>query len=105
MKFLERLKKPSPYVRNLRTEFLTKLFFFRKLSVEGSLALVHDQIEILERAKKRLVEWQKEDKGSYKRMVFSFKTATLNGWLDWLEKEAAAFAKGIPDIQEAVYVK
>ena len=49
MKFLERLKKPSPYIR--------------------------------------------------------FKTATLNGWLDWLEKEAAAFAKGIPDIQEAVYVK
>jgi PadR family transcriptional regulator AphA len=94
-KFMEWLKQPSSYVRDLRTEFLAKLFFFRKLSVKGSPALVYDQIKVLESVRERFVKLRKEELDHYKRMVFGFKTATLNGWLDWLEKEAVSFAKEI----------
>lgn len=93
--FLDWLKKPSPYVRDLRTEFLAKLFFFRKLSLEGSLALVKDQIQVLESVRERLITSRREEKDPYKKMVFGFKTTTLSGWLDWLKKEAVPFVKGI----------
>ena len=92
--FMDWLKRPSPYVRDLRTEFLTKLFFFGRLSLQGCPALVRDQIKILEKVRERLITLQDEEKDPYKRMVFGFRIATLNGWLAWLEKEAVPFAKG-----------
>ncbi len=94
-KFMEWLKQPSSYVRDLRTEFLAKIFFFRKLSVKGSPVLVYDQIKVLESVRERFVKLRKEELDHYKSMVFGFKTATLSGWLDWLEKEAVSFAKEI----------
>ena len=93
--FLDWLKQPSPYVRDLRTEFLAKLFFFQKLSLEGSPSLVQGQIKILEPVGERLIALREEETDPYKRMVFGFRIATLRGWLEWLEKEAMPFAKGI----------
>ena len=95
--FMAWLKKPSPYVRDLRTEFLAKLFFFRKLSLQGCPALVRDQIRVLEQVSERLIILRDKEKDSYKKMVFGFRIATLNGWLVWLEKEAVPFAKGMAE--------
>ena len=93
--FMDWLRKPSPYVRDLRTEFLAKIFFFRKLSLEGCPALVRDQIQVLEGVRERLVILRKEERDPYKGMVFGFRIATLSGWLVWLKEEAVPFAKGI----------
>ncbi len=94
-RFMEWLKKPIPYVRDLRTEFLAKLFFFQKLSLKGSQGLVQEQIRILERVREQLISSRHEENDAYKKLVFGFRIATLNGWLEWLEKEAAPFAMGI----------
>ena len=93
--FMEWLKEPSPYVRDLRTEFLAKLFFFRKLSLQGCPGLVQEQIKVLEHVRERFITLREEETDPYKRMVFGFRTATLGGWLVWLKKEAVPFAEGI----------
>jgi len=47
--FLSWLETPVKHVRDLRIEFLCKLFFFRQLSMQGAVKLVSAQIKVLER--------------------------------------------------------
>jgi len=93
--FLEWLRSPTGHVRDLRIEFLAKLFFYHSLSMEGGGELVDAQIKILEAVKKRLERRQGMEKDPYKKLVFDFKTSTLEGWLQWLKRAAGQFVKAV----------
>jgi PadR family transcriptional regulator AphA len=92
-KFLNWLESPTDHVRDLRIEFLAKLFFFRNLGLQGGNALVDAQIALLEQVKEGLTAKRRAEKDEYKRLVYGFRISTLTGWLNWLKKEAVSFVK------------
>jgi len=93
-RFLKWLKSPTDHARDLRIEFLAKLYFFHHLGLDEGEALLNSQVAILERLQKRLEEKKKAEGDNYNRLVYGFKISTLKGWLEWLKKEAALFVKG-----------
>ena len=90
-RFLQWLKSPTDHARDLRIEFLAKLYFFHHLGIQGGSALVNSQIDLLEQFKEILMEKKQAEEDDYKRLVYGFRISTLKGWLDWLKKEAALF--------------
>ena len=91
--FLEWLLSPTEHVRDLRIEFLAKLFFFHNLGLQGGDALVDAQISLLEQVKEGLMAKRRSEKDDYNRLVYGFRISTLTGWLNWLKKEAILFVK------------
>ncbi len=91
--FREWLKSPTDHVRDLRIEFLAKLFFFRNLGIQGGDALVEAQIDLLEQVKRNLMARKRKEEDRYNRLVYSFRISTLTGWLNWLKGEAISFVK------------
>ena len=91
--FLEWLKTPTDHVRDLRFEFLTKLFFFRNLGIAGGDRLVAEQIDILKEIKQGLAAKRDSEPEPFRRLIYGFRIATLTAWLAWLEDEAAIFGK------------
>lgn len=91
--FLRWLHSPTEHVRDLRIEFLAKLFFFDRLTLDGAERLVEAQIGLLERIGKKIRQKGKGEKIPYKRLVFGFKDATLKAWAGWLSREALPFAR------------
>jgi len=92
-KFLDWLKSPTEHVRDLRIEFLAKLFFFRNLGLEGGDALVSAQIALLKQVKEGLMAKRRTERDDYKRLVYGFRVSTLAGWLNWLKREAISFVR------------
>ena len=94
--FLTWLRQPSEHVRDLRIEFLAKIFFFNHLGLKGGEALIDAQRRLLLKKKAALLEKRRRMNNSFQKLVFSSKTSTLDAWLDWLKKEAEPFlSKGI----------
>ena len=92
--FLDWLHSPTEHVRDLRIEFLAKLFFFNRLSLKGGSELISVQIQVLEQIKERIKQRQKKEKDPFKRLIFGFKIATVEAWLEWLVKQAKPFIRG-----------
>ena len=92
-KFLEWLKSPTDHVRDLRFEFLSKLFFFRSLGLQGADVLVDAQIGLLEEVKKALMAKRHAEKDGYNNLVYGFRISTLTAWLTWLKDEVVLFVK------------
>lgn len=90
-RFMKWLKRPTDHARDLRIEFLAKLYFFHHLGIQGGSALVKSQVGLLERFQARLMAKRQAEEDDYKRLVSGFRISTLQGWLDWLKKEAAFF--------------
>ncbi len=89
--FLDWLHRPAQHVRDVRIEFLAKLFFFRRLSLAGADKLIEAQIRIFLKIGEQLKDRQKKTADPYERLVLAFKTATLEAWHRWLVQEAAPF--------------
>ena len=92
--FLEWLNRPTDHVRDLRIEFLAKLYFFHALGHPGGDALVKNQIGLLKQIKEDLRQKRQSEEDEYQRLVYGFRIATLAGWLEWLKTDASSFAKG-----------
>ena len=91
--FQEWLKSPTNHVRDLRIEFLAKLFFFHNLGLQGGNALVEAQIALMEQVKQKLMAKKQAEQNDYNRLVYGFRISTLTGWLTWLKEEAILFVK------------
>jgi len=90
--FLDWVHAPVRHVRDLRVEFLAKLFFIRKLGLNGS-PLVRDQDEILEQALNRMNARLEQETDPHRRLSTGFKRATAEAWRRWLQDEARPFVK------------
>jgi len=93
--FLDWLHSTTENVRDLRIEFLAKLFFFHRLSLDGGDKLINAQVRILEKNKESLQQRDETEEDPYKRLVIDFKMATLETWLDWLIEQAEPFIKKV----------
>lgn len=94
--FLEWLNSPGEHVRDLRIEFLAKLFFFERLSLPGGNKLVETQIESLKHLKERVEHRLAEETEAFQKLALGFKLTTIDTWIAWLVNEATAFASGNP---------
>ena len=95
--FLAWLKAPTEHVRDLRIEFLAKLFFFDRLSLRGGRELIKAQIQALEQIRERIEQRQEKEKDPFNRLVFGFKIAAVEAWLQWLVKQAKPFINEVQD--------
>jgi PadR family transcriptional regulator AphA len=96
--FVDWLKTPVGHVRDFRTEFLTKLFFFYHLAQPGIEALVDVQIRALRQMKRGVDEQQNNEKDVFMRLVYRFKNHTIDSLVTWLLQEVHSFAKeGVDD--------
>ncbi len=85
---------PARHVRDLRVEFLAKLFFIRKLKLDGS-RLIQEQSRVLEKTLNRLETVLAQEEDSHRLLTAGFKRATAEAWQRWLKEEARPFAEEI----------
>lgn len=92
--FLDWLDAPSEHVRDIRMEFLCKMFFFENLSLPGAKDLVEKQIQVLERLSGKIQERKDQDESRFMKLVYGFKAMNVESLLSWLIREARPFAEG-----------
>jgi len=91
--FLVWLHCLTEHVRDLRIEFLAKLFFFQRLSLKGGDKLINGQLRVLNKAKERIQQRYGKEGDPYDRLVLDFKMSTVDAWLEWLDTRAKTFIK------------
>ncbi len=89
--FLVWLHCATENVRDLRIEFLAKLFFFEQLSLKGGAKLIDRQLQLMHKSKKKLLQRYENEENPYNRLVLDFKMSTVEAWLEWLDTKAKAF--------------
>jgi PadR family transcriptional regulator AphA len=101
--FVQWLQTPVEHVRDFRTEFLTKLFFFYHLALPGADDLLDREIRAIEQLKRSVRERKKREEDVFMALVYGFKNHTIESLLTWLRQDVHAFVKeGIHDRSAAV---
>jgi DNA-binding PadR family transcriptional regulator len=93
--FLKWVHSPTGHARDLRMEFLTKLFFIDHLSIRGGLELIDAQIKLMEGLVRKIEEGENEEDDPFSNLVFSFKETTIHTWIEWLKERARPFFKKV----------
>jgi len=86
--FLAWLASPTDHVRDFRLEFIGKLFFYHKLSLEGALELIEAQIQVLDGIRQRILKEKREESDPFNILVYDFKLETVKGQIRWLSRSA-----------------
>jgi DNA-binding PadR family transcriptional regulator len=89
--FLDWVRQPVRHVRDLRVEFLCKLFFVDSLSLEGGKSLVDEQVAMLEKLLTRIRNDPRRDESGFMKVVYGFKTRSVTCMLQWLNREVVPF--------------
>ena len=91
--FLEWMRNPTEHVRDLRVEFMAKIFFYYRHSLEGATELIDKQIIYLNNTRYKITQKRLNEKNFYNRLVYSYREQTIETWLHWIKKEAVPFIK------------
>ncbi len=84
--FLEWVRRPVPAVRDIRTEFLAKLYFLRAMGLEGWTELVEAQRALLAARLARLeAEYNRTAPAAFHRLVLDLRRRQARAVLEWLE--------------------
>lgn len=89
--FEQWLFSPTEHVRDLRVEFLAKVFFIKEFRMAGGRELLERQTSVLESLKDSLAERRKRAKKEFRKLVFDARIATIASWIDWMKTRAATF--------------
>lgn len=83
--FLDWVRRPIPTIRDMRVEFLAKLYFFRALGLEGAEELIVAQ-EAVCRERVKLLEQSAAQCAphDFNRLVYDFRRHQIEAILDWL---------------------
>ena len=73
-------------------EFLAKLFFIRKLGLDGT-RLIQEQQRVLNQTIEHMKTRFEKEKDPHRRLAAGFKRATAEAWRGWLVDEALPFVK------------
>jgi len=93
--FLGWLESPVGNIRDLRIEFLAKIFFFYSFSLKGGNELVKAQIASLKEIKTKLQKRNEREFDSFRKLVFESKLMAIESWHRWLQKEVKPFLKEV----------
>lgn len=84
--FLDWVRQPVPAIRDMRVEFLAKLYFFHTLHLEGVEELIAAQEAICRKQIERLEQRAgKCAQGDFHRLVLEFRRRRTKASLDWLQ--------------------
>lgn len=83
--FLEWVCRPSEKIRNIRMEFLAKLYMIHKLHLDMGEALVNAQINVCIERKNILSEMKSENGESFESLVKLYRNTMIDATIRWLE--------------------
>ena len=92
--FLEWLHQPTPHLRHVRLEFLARLYFFRRLGLEGLETLVTRQKELLQARIDAFDAAAEDSEDAFERLVFTFRQGQMTAVICWLDQCQASQVTG-----------
>jgi DNA-binding PadR family transcriptional regulator len=96
-KFIEWVHRPTKHVRNIRTDFLTKLFFFNHLRLQEGFGLIEAQIGLLKDLREKVeYEWCHQQDG-YRKVVLGFKLGQFDACISWLESDVGTYIRSFAE--------
>jgi len=84
--FAEWVRQPAPYLRQMRVEFLARLYFFRRLELPGLEPLVARQREVFWSQAQRFERLAAEVDDPFRRLVLEFRQGQLVAVCRWLDR-------------------
>ena len=84
--FLEWVRRPTPYLRHIRVEFLARLYFYQELSLPGLEQLVAEQKAVCLTQIERFERLSGETHDQYRRLVLEFRQGQLEAVIQWLDR-------------------
>lgn len=84
--FLKWLHQPTQHVRHIRLEFLTRLYFFRRLSLPGLEQLVAEQKSLLQTRVESLSRAAAKTDDNFWRLVLEFRRGEMEAVIRWLDR-------------------
>ena len=84
--FLEWVRQPTPYLRHIRVEFLARLYFFRRLALDGLDELVVRQQAVCQAQIERFEQLGAETGDEFRRCVLEFRRGQLEAAIRWLDR-------------------
>jgi len=84
--FLDWLHQPSRHIRDIRLEFLARLYFFRRLALPGLEQLVAAQKAVCQAQVEALAGSTVERDDAFGRLVIEFRQGQLRAIIDWLDR-------------------
>jgi len=84
--FDEWVHRPSPSLRQMRVEFLARLYFFERLSLAGLDRLVAGQRAVCRDQLEQFARLAAESGDPFRRLVWEFRCGQLEAALRWLDR-------------------
>jgi PadR family transcriptional regulator AphA len=82
--FLQWVHSPLERMRDLRLEFLAKLFFIRELSLSGFDELIRKQADIFQKKLRNIAQQEECCHEAFERLVLRFRAGQIEAVLSWL---------------------
>lgn len=83
--FLDWVYRPSEKIRNIRIEFLAKLYMIQKLHLGMGESLIDAQISVCVKQKNRLNEMKGKKGNSFENLVSSYRNTMIDATIKWLK--------------------
>jgi len=83
--FLAWVRAPVPAMRDMRVEFLAKLYYFHTLEMKGVDALLEAQRAACRQRLEELDERAEDSEDRFERVVDGFRRRRIEAALDWLD--------------------
>ncbi len=83
--FLGWVQHPSEKIRNIRTEFLAKLYMNDRLGLGLERDLIESQIRICLQKREHIQALLNQESGRFNRLVLSYRITMIEAAIHWLE--------------------
>jgi DNA-binding PadR family transcriptional regulator len=84
--FLVWIREPSAYLRHIRVEFLARVYFYDRLSLDGLDQLVDRQKAVCHEQIERFDRLAAEAEDDFRRLVLEFRRGQLEAVVAWLDR-------------------
>jgi len=84
--FEEWVHQPTPYLRRIRVEFLARLYFFQRLSLDGLDELVAEQKAVCRDQIARFDHLMADTEEPFAHLVLEFRRGQLEAVVHWLDR-------------------
>jgi DNA-binding PadR family transcriptional regulator len=92
--FEDWISNPVNNIRDLRVEFITKLYFLKDLKFQGGEELVKRQKTVCERVLKS-IDTSAIQKSEFSRLLYDFRSCQVRSILSWLDECVEFLQRGL----------
>ena len=82
--FLQWVHSPLERIRDLRLEFLAKVFFISELNLSGSDELIRKQVDIFQEQLRSIKQQETTCDDEFEHLILRFRTCQIEAVLSWL---------------------